>query len=97
MPEIQLKSILEAIRGDAALCEKLKEANSYEEIADILRIAGFDSIQPDFLSANNEIPALLGDSELELVAGGWQPGDCVKTADPSNAAGPMCSAQKAFC
>ena len=97
MSEEQLLALLAKLKEDTGLQEKLKGAADIDAAIAMAQEAGFDVSKADgFVLQPNQAP-VLSDSDLEIVAGGWQGGDCVKTAEQSNLAGVFCSSNQAFC
>ena len=68
--EEQLKAFLEAVKADAGLQEKLKEAAGADAVVAIAKAAGF-AISAEELVERSQ--AELSDEELERVAGGGTP------------------------
>jgi predicted ribosomally synthesized peptide with nif11-like leader len=66
MSEEQLKAFLEAVKADAGLQEKLKEAGNAEAVVAIAKAAGFAVSFEDLAKAQAE----LSEGELEDIAGG---------------------------
>ena len=67
MSEKQLKAFLEAVKADAGLQEKLKDAADADSVVAIAKAAGFVISVEEFKRAQAEI----SEEELEGVAGGW--------------------------
>ena len=65
MSEEQLKAFLEAVKADAGLQHKLKNADNSDAVAAIAHEEGF-AISADMLKSK----ATISDAELEGVAGG---------------------------
>jgi predicted ribosomally synthesized peptide with nif11-like leader len=87
MSEEQLKALLEKVKGDSNLQEKLKAAVDADAVTAIAKEAGFSISADDLKNAQSE----LSDEELEGVAGGGIIGvdkatraDCRKTSDPES-------------
>ena len=59
----QLKAFLEKVKEDSNLQEKLKSAKSLAEVVTIAKECGHEFTSDKF--------NLLGEQELEAVAGGW--------------------------
>ena len=59
----QLKAFLEKVKEDSNLQEKLKSAKSLAEVVTIAKECGHEFTEDKF--------NLLGEEELEAVAGGW--------------------------
>ncbi len=66
MSEEQLKALLEKVKTDTSLQEKLKAAADANAVAAIAKEAGFSISVDDLTNAQSE----LSDEELEGVAGG---------------------------
>ena len=66
MSEEQLKAILEAVKADAGLQEKLKEAADADAVVAIAKAAGFAISAEELKKAQAEV----SEEELEGVAGG---------------------------
>ena len=73
MSEEQLKALLEKVKGDISLQEKLNAAADVHAVVAIAKEAGFSISADDLTKAQSE----LSDQELEGVAGGtiFPPGD----------------------
>ena len=67
-----LKKFLEALSGNAELIEKVNNAKSGEEIAELAKTLGFSLTEEDFKAPEGEV----SDDELEGVAGGLVLGSC---------------------
>ena len=59
----QLKTFLEKVKGDTSLQDKLKAAKSPADVVNIAKEYGHEFTEDKF--------NLLGEEELEAVAGGW--------------------------
>ena len=68
MSEEQLKALLEKLKADASLQEKLKAAADTDAVTAIAKEAGFSISADDLKKAQSEI----SEEELEGVAGGCQ-------------------------
>ena len=66
MSEEQLKVLLEKVKGDTSLQEKLKAAADSDTVVAIAKAAGFSIYADDLTQAQPEI----SEEELEGVAGG---------------------------
>ena len=66
MSEEQLKSLLEAVKADAVLQEKLKAATDADAVVEIAKASGFVISADDLKNAQSEV----SDEELEGAAGG---------------------------
>ena len=66
MSEEQLKALLEKVKSDTSLQEKLKAAASEDAVLAIAKEAGFSISADDLKNAQSEI----SDEELEDAAGG---------------------------
>ena len=66
MSEEQLKAVLEAVKADAGLQEKLKTAKGVDEVVAIAKAAGFVISAEELKKAQAEV----SEEELEGVAGG---------------------------
>ena len=66
MSEEQLKALIEAIKTDAGLQEKLKAAGDTDAVLEIAKAAGFVITTEELARAQAEI----SEEELEGVAGG---------------------------
>ena len=66
MSEEQLKALLEKVKGDISLQEKLNAAADVNAVVAIAKEAGFSISADDLTKAQSE----LSDQELEGVAGG---------------------------
>jgi predicted ribosomally synthesized peptide with nif11-like leader len=66
MSEEQLKAFLKAVKADAGLHEKLKEAGDADSVVAIAKAVGFSISAEELKKAQAE----LSDKELEGVAGG---------------------------
>jgi bacteriocin propeptide, TIGR03798 family len=66
MSEAQLKAFLEAVKADAGLQEKLKEAADAEAVLAIAKAAGFVISVEEF----NRLQVEVSEEELEGAAGG---------------------------
>jgi len=75
MSEDQLKAFLEAIKGDAALQERLKAAEDLDAVVAIAMEAGFTIGKAEVLKAQamSQQTLELSEQELEAVAGGMAP------------------------
>ena len=71
MSEEQLKALLEAVKADAGLQEKLSAAKDADAVVEIAKAAGF-VISADELNSKAEISREISEEELEGVAGGTQ-------------------------
>ena len=69
MSEEQLKAFLEAVRADAGLQEKLKEAADADAVVAIAKAAGFAISAEELKRAQGEV----SEEEMEGVAGGGGP------------------------
>lgn len=75
MSEEQLNRLLEALKSDKSLQEKLKAATSADSFSAVAKEAGFD-ISPDEIQQAQQ---LLSEEELDGVAGGGGCGNCTST------------------
>ena len=66
MSEEQLKAFLEAVKDDAVLQERFKDAADSDAVVAIAKKAGFEISREELLKAQSEI----SEEELEAVAGG---------------------------
>ena len=73
MSEEQLKAILEKIKSDTELKDKLSASMSLEEALSISQEAGFSITPEDVESMKTEV---ISDFELENAAGGYRRGGC---------------------
>ena len=71
MSDEQLKALIEKVKADSSLQERLKSASDADAVVAIAKEAGFSISADDLTKAQFE----LSDQELEGVAGGCQPGD----------------------
>jgi len=73
MSEEQLKALLEKVKGDISLQEKLNAAADVHAVVAIAKEAGFSISADDLTKAQSELSdqeLQLSDQELESVAGG---------------------------
>ena len=75
MSEEQLKALLEKVKGDTSLQEKLKSAGSNEAAIEIAKDAGFLITAEDIQSMQSSTVEL-SDEELEGAAGGMKAPAC---------------------
>ena len=70
MSEEQLKALLEKVKGDTSLQEKLNGAADSGAVVEIAKEAGF-SITAEDIQSMPSATVELSDEELESAAGGW--------------------------
>jgi len=70
MSEEQLQSLLEKLRHDPALVQKLKAASDLEEGLALIKAEGFDVSKAELLRYQARQTLEMNDQELEGVAGG---------------------------
>lgn len=75
MSENQLNELLQALKSDSSLQEKLKSASTPEAFTAIVKEAGFDISAEQLQQAQQQ----LSEMELEGVAGGGGCGNCTQT------------------
>ena len=72
MSEEQLASLLAKLKDDAGLLEKLKGAADIDTAIALVKEAGFDVSEADWLKYQANQTLDLSDEELEFVGGGAQ-------------------------
>ena len=70
MSEEQLSAFLAAVKADAGLQEKLKNASDPDTAVAMAQEAGFDVSKADWLKYQAKQTLALSDEELEGIAGG---------------------------
>ena len=70
MSEEQLKAFLEAVKADAGLQEKLKDAADADLVVAIAKEAGFDISKAGWHSYQANQTLELSEEDLEVVSGG---------------------------
>ena len=70
MSEEQLSKLLNILKGDVTLQEKLKGAADLDDAVKLAKDAGFDVSKADWIKHKAKQALELSDEELEAVAGG---------------------------
>jgi predicted ribosomally synthesized peptide with nif11-like leader len=78
MSEEQIQALINAVKSDTALQERLKAAPDLDAVVAIAKEAGFVVTKEELKMAQKEATVELSDEELEAVSGGTLPTvDCV--------------------